>query len=241
MDGFRPKITDARYRIQTPRGVECCFTFPKHFPYGRPAGSLYDQSAMSTPRRFLAVSCAALIGALAWAAEPIKPEHRVITLSPKETQAATVFTERVKEYLVLHRKMEASLPKLPKEATPEQLDKNQRGLWSLISAERADAKPGEFFTPAMQGLVRRTMKAVLGGPDGKTIRASIMDENPGVPNLKVNDRYPDTVPLSTMPPPVLEPLPKLEEDLEYRFVGERLVLVDAHAHLIVDFTEDVLP
>jgi hypothetical protein len=44
-----------------------------------------------------------------------------------------------------------------------------------------------------------------------------------------------------MPPPVLEPLPKLEEDLEYRFVGERLVLVDAHAHLIVDFTEDVLP
>ena len=196
---------------------------------------------MSTPKAFLALSCAALTAACAWAAEPIKPEHRVVTLTPQETQAAKVFTEQVKEYLVLHRKLEASLPKLPTEATPEQVDKNQRGLWSLISAERANAKPGEFFTPVMQELVRRTMTAVLRGPGGDTIRASLMDENPGVKNLKVNDRYPDSIPLSTMPPQVLEPLPKLEEDLEYRFVGERLVLVDAHAHLIVDFTEDVLP
>jgi hypothetical protein len=40
---------------------------------------------------------------------------------------------------------------------------------------------------------------------------------------------------------VLKALPKLEEDLEYRFIGERLVLMDAHAHIIVDFTDDVLP
>jgi hypothetical protein len=44
-----------------------------------------------------------------------------------------------------------------------------------------------------------------------------------------------------MPPQVLKALPKLEEDLEYRFIGERLVLMDAHAHIIVDFTDDVLP
>ena len=67
-----------------------------------------------------------------------------------------------------------------------------------------------------------------------------MDENPGVPTLRVNDRYPDAIPLSTMPPQVLKALPPLEEDLEYRFVGERLVLMDAHAHIIVDFTDDVL-
>ena len=61
-----------------------------------------------------------------------------------------------------------------------------------------------------------------------------------MPTLRVNDRYPDAIPLSTMPPQVLKALPKLEEDLEYRFVGERLVLMDAHAHIIVDFTDDVL-
>jgi hypothetical protein len=93
----------------------------------------------------------------------------------------------------------------------------------------------------MQALVKRILGSVLGGADGKTIKASIMDENPGVPNLSVNDRYPDAIPLSTMPPQVLKALPKLEEELEYRFVGERLVLMDAHAHIIVDFTDDVLP
>jgi hypothetical protein len=44
-----------------------------------------------------------------------------------------------------------------------------------------------------------------------------------------------------MPPQVLKALPKLEEELEYRFIGERLVLMDARAHIIVDFTDDVLP
>jgi hypothetical protein len=64
---------------------------------------------------------------------------------------------------------------------------------------------------------------------------------PGHPNLSVNDRYPDSVPLSTMPPQVLQSLPALEDDMEYRFIGERLVLMDARAHIIIDFTDDVLP
>ena len=57
----------------------------------------------------------------------------------------------------------------------------------------------------------------------------------------VNKRYPDTVPLSTMPPEVLQTLPKLSEDMEYRFIGDRLILLDTHAHLIVDYIDDVLP
>lgn len=196
---------------------------------------------MSKPLRLLVLAGGLVAGSLVPAAEPIKPEHRVMTLTREESQAAKVFVERLQEYLALHRKLEATLPSLGKEASPEEIDKHQRGLGTLIAAARADAKRGEFFTPQVQGLVRRTLAVVLGGRDARTIRASIMDENPGVPNLKVNDRYPDSIPLSTMPPEVLEPLPKLDEDLEYRFVGERLVLLDAHAHIIIDFTDDVLP
>ena len=173
--------------------------------------------------------------------EPIPVERRVIPLTPTDTQATQEFEARLATYLEMHRKLEATLPALSKESTPEQVDQNQRALGILIKAERADAKQGEFFSPGMQDLVKRTLQEVLGGPDGKTIRASIMDENPGVPNLSVNDRYPDSVPLSTMPPQVLGPLPKLQEDLEYRFIGERLVLLDAHAHIILDYTGDVLP
>jgi len=36
-------------------------------------------------------------------------------------------------------------------------------------------------------------------------------------------------------------MPKLSEDLEYRFVGDWLILLDVHAHVIADFIEDVLP
>jgi len=49
------------------------------------------------------------------------------------------------------------------------------------------------------------------------------------------------VPLSTVPPQVLSSLPKLPEDLEYRFIGERLILLDVHAHIIADFMENAFP
>ena len=164
-----------------------------------------------------------------------------VALSASEHRAAEDFQSRVRQYRALQEKLVATLPKLPTRATPEQVDENQRALGALIQSERAGAKRGELLTPEMQALVKRIMAAVLSGADGKTIKASIMDENPGVPNLRVNDRFPDTVPLSTMPPQVLEPLPKLDEEMEYRFLGQRLVLLDTHAHIVVDYTEDVLP
>ena len=49
------------------------------------------------------------------------------------------------------------------------------------------------------------------------------------------------MPVSTVPPQVLQTLPKLSEDMEYRFIGDRIVLLDAHAHLIADFIDDALP
>lgn len=162
-------------------------------------------------------------------------------VSGPDAAVITAFQHRLDGYLALHRKLEATLPKLPRRATPQQVDANQRTLGELLRAARSGAKQGELFDHAMQAVVRRSLARVFGGPDGPALKASIMDENPGLPNLEVNGRYPDEVPLSTMPPEVLSALPKLEEDMEYRFVGERLVLYDAHAHLIVDLMDDVLP
>jgi hypothetical protein len=68
-----------------------------------------------------------------------------------------------------------------------------------------------------------------------------MDENPGPIRLAVNGRYPDSVPLATMPPQVLAQLPRLPDDLEYRFIASRLILLDVHAHIIVDYIDDALP
>jgi len=149
--------------------------------------------------------------------------------------------DRLKEYIDLHLKLERTLPSLPKDATPQQIDRNQRAFEVMMRNSRATAKPGDIFTPEARPVIMRLLANVFGGPEGQQLKASIMDENPVGVTVSVNGRYPDTVPLSTVPPQVLQTLPKLSEDMEYRFIGDRLILLDTHAHVIADFIEDALP
>jgi hypothetical protein len=152
--------------------------------------------------------------------------------------------DSLKQYVDLHVKLERSLPNLPKEATQEQIVANQRAFEALVREARATAKPGDIFTPEARPVIKRLLATIFGGPDGQKLKASIMDENPVDPvalKLTVNGRYPDTVPLTTVPHQVLQTLPKLTEDLEYRFVGDWLILLDTHAHLIADFIDNALP
>jgi len=173
------------------------------------------------------------------------PTERVVgPLSPADAQALATMTARLGEYVDLHTKIERSMPKLPKEATPAQIDKNQRALEKLVREARATAKPGDIFTPEARPVIERLLASVFGGPDGKQLRISIMDESqapPSAAKLVVNSRYPDTVPLTTVPPQVLQTLPKLTEDLEYRFIGDSLILLDVHAHVVADFIEHAIP
>ena len=59
--------------------------------------------------------------------------------------------------------------------------------------------------------------------------------------LRVNDTYPEKLPLQTTPPTLLLNLPKLPEELDYRVVGNNLVLRDVEANLIVDFIPQAIP
>lgn len=158
-----------------------------------------------------------------------------------DAETMAEFTRRVHEYVALHKKLEATLPNLPKEATPQQIDEHQRGLGKLIQEARTGAKPGDLFTPDMRRIVRKLLATVFHGPGGQQVKRSILDEYTEGARLQVNMRYPDTVPLSTVPPQVLANLPTLPEDLEYRFVGDRLILLDSHAHIIADYVEKVFP
>lgn len=148
---------------------------------------------------------------------------------------------RVEEYVKLHKKLESTLPSLPREATPQQIDSHQRALHKLIREARRNVQPGDVFTKDSRAVIRRLMAGVFSGSDGAQLKASIMDENPGRLRLSINDRYPDTVPLSTVPPQVLAGLPRLPPELEYRFIGRTLIMFDVHAHMIVDLVEDAIP
>ena len=170
------------------------------------------------------------------------PTERVVgPLSTEDAAALATMNARLKEYVELHSKLERTLPKLPDDATPQQIDRNQRQLEQLVRDARRTAKQGDLFTPEARPVIKRLLATVFGGPEGKQLKDSIMDENPVGVRVTVNGRYPDTVPVSSVPPQVLQTLPKLSEDMEYRFIGDRLILLDAHAHVIADFIDHALP
>ena len=151
------------------------------------------------------------------------------------------FVARVEAYNQLRAKLMGDLPRLPDKATAEEVEKRQVALQGLIAAARKGAKPGDVFAPDMQGAVRTLMARVFAEPKQRAeLRATIKDENPTGVKLVVNARYPDA-PVVTMPPEVLKNLPTLPKDLEYRFVGESLILLDTLSHLIVDVMSYALP
>ena len=165
-----------------------------------------------------------------------------IVLTNAEQQTATNFEKRAADYADLCQKLERTIPALPDKATPEQMEAHQRAMAAMIQKERANAKAGEFFTPDTVALLQRILGATLSGAGGKANKESLMDENPGpLPNVGVNDRYPDGIPITTMPTDLLDQLPKLPEKMEYRFLGKRLVLVDSCAAIVVDITPNILP
>ena len=170
------------------------------------------------------------------------PSRRVVgPLSEADARALATMNDRLGDYIELHRRIEATLPKLPDDATPQQIDRNQRLFEQKLRAARKGARAGDIFTPEARPVILRLLAAVFAGPDGKRLKASIMDENPKDLTHTINGRYPDTVPLSSVPPEVLQTMPKLTEDMEYRFIGDDLILLDTHAHVIADVIEDALP
>jgi hypothetical protein len=174
--------------------------------------------------------------------ESAPPTKRVVgPLSDADAAALATMNDRLKAYIEIHKKIEDEVPKLPKDATPEQIDTHQRAFEQRIRAARANAKQGDIFGPEAQPVIKRLLAAVFSGPEGKQLLSSVLDENPAGMKLTVNMRYPDSVPVSTMPPEVLQTLPKLSEDMEYRFIGRHLILLDAHSHVVADFIPDAIP
>ena len=151
------------------------------------------------------------------------------------------FLKGVQQYVALHKQLEATLPPRPEHATPAEIDAHEQALARLIIQARSGAKQGDLLPQKVRAYLRRQIGAVLRGPDGAIIRQSIMEDNPGKVRLRCNARYPEGLPITTMPAPILGALPKLPDHVEYRFVSDRLVLLDIHSQLVMDYMTDALP
>ena len=140
------------------------------------------------------------------------------------------FSARMLRYVELRAELERELPAFPIAGHPREIRSAQRALAKRIRVARADAHQGDMFTAAI-GTEFKKILCLEMDPD---TWASIMDDNPGEFSNHINGRYPDKRPLSSVPPNILARLPKLPDDVQYRFVGRHLILHDTRANLILD-------
>jgi hypothetical protein len=159
-----------------------------------------------------------------------------------DRQAVLLFRKAVEDYAGLHRRVARTLPRVAAEASSEAVHAQQVEFEKLIVSERGSSKAGDLFIAEIQPLIRRVAREVLAGPTGAPLVDVITEESTeGKATARVNARYPDSVPLSSVPAQLLSALPALPEELEYRFVGRDLILLDTKARLVADVMPLVLP
>ena len=218
-----------------------------------------------SPRRLalvLALVLPAIEATLACAAKEHKdatPTPPLPTPPPPETTAdakgLTEFANAVKSYVAVHAKAEAGLPKLPDRADPATVTAHQKALAAAIRKSGPRPRQGHVFVPNIQPFFKRALAPELKGPGSAETREKVGEGNPepapGLPrdpDVKTRDvplvpyaDYPVDAPVSTVPPPVLLKMPQLPKELEYRFVGKNLVLLDSVANILVDFIPQAVP
>lgn len=163
------------------------------------------------------------------------------SISAKDKHTVAMFEKRVKDYVKLREGVEQKMPKLSKEAMPEQIESHKTTLQERVRARRAGAKAGQMFTPDIANFIRAIIKDEFKGGERVELRATVFEaETQGVP-LRVNYPYPETKELVEMPPTLLLRLPQLPKQLRYRFVGRNMLLVDRENGLIVDYMTNAIP
>ena len=164
------------------------------------------------------------------------------TLSPSDKQTFAAFEKRVKEYSKLREDVEAKMPKLSKEAKPEDIETHKKLFQERVRAARAGAKPADMFTPDAATLIRTIIKDEFNGKERVELRATVQREaeTKAVP-IRINYADPESQELLEMPATLLLRLPQLPKQLRYRFVGRNMLLVDRENGLIIDFMTNAIP
>src|SRR4051812_36429921 len=179
-----------------------------------------------------ALAAALFLASTAYAQEPQTGENPDAPRFKVEVfgDAMADFSARVSSYVELRNKLAEGLPML-KVGTPAEVRKAVHTLAARIRMARADAKRGDIFT----AVISSEMKKALSIQVDDSTWADLVDDNPGEFAKRVNASYPEERPFSTVPANILAILPQLPEQMEYRFIGPHLGLLDTRASVIVDW------
>lgn len=152
------------------------------------------------------------------------------------------FTTSIQQYVQLHRQIERQLPPLRARSDAQEIAESSNAMASALQTVRASAREGDIFTSAVGALLRSRIAEALdarGFTAEQVIAASLEEADEEAPLPAVNGRFPWTRG-AEMFPCVLNALPDLPDELQYRIVGRDLVLIDVHANLVVDILRDAV-
>jgi hypothetical protein len=159
---------------------------------------------------------------------------------PHEHAALAAFERSVQDYSALHRQLARLTPRLQVTADPVQLRGAVDALGDEIRLVRHTAQVGDIFTPVVARMFRGRIHRALWNFDATALMAEMQeDAEPCAKRPVVNGRFPWSAG-NAIWPSMLAALPGLPEELEYRFVGADLVLIDVPADLVVDILENAL-
>jgi hypothetical protein len=158
--------------------------------------------------------------------------------SNKDGAVITAFQKRVETYVKLRRDIEGEAGKLKTTPSQEKISDQAGELLHRVREARRNAHEGDVFTPDVTAEIRRLIRLAMQA-NATHVQQSLRHSEPVQLHLKVNDKYPDQVPLQSTPPTLLEHLPKLPPEIEYRITGRDLVLLDAKVNLIIDVIRGV--
>jgi hypothetical protein len=150
------------------------------------------------------------------------------------------FQEGVQSYVTLHRQIERLLPPLDISSEPRKIQQWSDALALELVAGRLGAREGDIIDPSAAAVFRAHIRTTLGDRGRATVPASAgsWDGEEIAPAVNGRIHWPCG---SYMPASLIAVLPALPPELQYRFIGSDLVLIDIGAGLVVDVLRDALP
>ncbi len=164
----------------------------------------------------------------------------IVALTITATPGMVQFVARVHDYVELHRRVAVSIEQ-PLCSDPEAIYRQVDQLAAAIREARPRAKEGDIFTFAAADAFRARIAAIVRRSNlDLARRLALAESDEDVLELHVFGTMPWGVnQVGWMP--IIRELPELPVELEYRFVGRHLALVDVGASLVVDVLRDALP
>ena len=154
-------------------------------------------------------------------------------------EAIAAFQKRVEAYLNLRKDIARKLPEVKETGDPAKISARERALGQAIATARQGTQPGDVFDDLSSFL--REIVAEEWQSRSPTDQKAALSELPKSLKLNINEPYPTTLPLATVPPKLLARLPTLPDDLEYRLVDKQLILRDRDDNLVVDVLNGTAP